>query len=173
MSQTAAICTYLGERLGRCPRDEPGRWRATHLQITLADFVPEIHDTHHPIAGAMYYEDQKPEALRRAGHFRSERLPKFLTYFERALEANAGSGDWLVGSECSHADLSLFQIVEGLAYAFPNALRAGSADWPRIRALRDRVAGRPRIAAYLESDRRIPFNEDGIFRRYAELDLEK
>ncbi len=170
VSQTAAICTYLGNLLGLSPRDESGRWRAAHLQVTMADFVDEIHDTHHPIAGALYYEDQKPEALRRAEHFRSERLPKFLTYFERVLEANADSGGWLVGSECSQADLSLFQIVEGLGYAFPNALRSVTADCPRTRALRDRVAERPGIAAYLESDRRIPFNQDGIFRHYPALD---
>ena len=170
VSQTAAICIYLGDVLGLSPRDESGRWRAAHLQMTMADFVDEIHDTHHPIAGQMYYEEQKPEALRRGRHFSSERLPKFLTYFERVLEANADSGGWLVGSECSHADLSLFQIVEGLGYAFPSALRRTAAECPRTRALRDRVAERPGIAAYLESDRRIPFNQHGVFRHYPELD---
>ena len=162
VSQTAAICIYLGDVLGLSPRDESGRWRAAHLQITMADFVAEIHDTHHPIAGEMYYEEQKPEALRRARHFSSERLPKFLTYFERVLEANADSGGWLVGSGCSHADLSLFQIVEGLGYAFPNALRRVAAECPRTRELRDRVAERPGIVAYLESERRIPFNQHGV-----------
>ena len=141
-----------------------------HLQITVADLVAEIHDTHHPIAGGLYYEDQEPEALRRAEVFRGERLPKFLRYFERALEANADSSGWLVGNDCSHADLSLFQIVEGLGFGFPNALRSVAADCPRVLALRDRVAERPGIAAYLESDRRIPFNQDGIFRHYPELD---
>ena len=118
----------------------------------------------------LHYEEQKPEALRRAEIFRNERLPKFLGYFERVLEANAERGGWLVGGTCSHADLSLFQVVEGLGYAFPNALHSLVADCPRVQSLRDRVAQRPGIATYLESERRIPFNQDGIFRHYPELD---
>ena len=37
-------------------------------------------------------------------------------------------------------------------------------------ALRDRVAKRPRIAAYLASERRIPFSQWGIYRYFKELD---
>ncbi len=170
LSQTAAICMYLGNRLGLSPPDESDRWRAAHLQLTLADLVTEVHDSHHPIASALYYEDQKREAVRRARHFRRARLPKFLACFERVLEANPHRGGWLVGDACSHADLSLFQVMEGLRYAFPNALRAVAARCPRIRALCEQVATRPRIAAYLASERRIPFNQEGIFRHYPELD---
>jgi glutathione S-transferase len=43
-------------------------------------------------------------------------------------------------------------------------------DIPKLRELHDRIASRPNIAAYLSSDRRIAFNEDGIFRYYKELD---
>jgi hypothetical protein len=41
---------------------------------------------------------------------------------------------------------------------------------PELLALRERVRELPRIAAYLASGRRMPFNQDGIFRRYPELD---
>ena len=170
ISQTAAICGYLGERHGLLP-DGAGRWRTQQLQLTIADFVVEIHDTHHPIAGSLYYEDQKEEALRRSATFREERLTKFLGYFERVMAHNAASdGRWLVGPGCSCADLSLFQVMTGLEYAFPNALGALRDQYPHVFALRERVAERPNIAAYLASDRRIAFNELGIFRRYPELD---
>ena len=149
------------------PRRDEDRWGAEHLQITIADFVSEIHDTHHPIAGALYYEEQKPEAIRRTTVFREQRLPKFMDYFERVLEHG---GQWLVGGACTCADLSLFQVVAGLNYAFPNALGAMRKDHPGVLALHDRVAARPNVAAYLDSDRRIPFNEQGIFRHYPELD---
>ena len=141
------------------------------MQLTLADFVVEIHDTHHPIAGYLFYEDQKVEAQRRAAAFRAERLAKFLGYFERMLTQNAAAdGRWLVGADCSHADLSLFQVVAGLDYAFPNALGALRDAHPKVFALHDRVRERPNVAAYLASERRIAFNEEGIFRRYPELD---
>ncbi len=170
VSQTAIICAYLGERHGLAP-DGDARWQAQHLQLTLADFVAEIHDTHHPIAGSLYYDDQKAEAQRRTAAFREERLPKFLGYFERVLTLNAAAdGRWLVGTDCSHADLSLFQVVVGLEYAFPNALGALRDGHPNVFALRDRVCKRPNVAAYLASERRIPFNEHGIFRHYPELD---
>ncbi len=169
IGQTATICRYLGSRLGLAPAHESQRWQAEHLQLTMADFVDEIHDTHHPIAGSLYYEDQAPEALRRAKAFRDERLPKFLRYFERVLVQNAQHG-WLVGDRCTHVDLSLFQIVAGLAYAFPNALRAAAADCPEVLALHERVAQRPNIGAYLASPRRLSFNQQGVFRHYPELD---
>ena len=170
LCQTATICAYLGERHGLAP-DGDLRWRAQHLQLTLADFVVEIHDTHHPIAGSLYYDDQKAEARRRTTVFREERLPRFLGYFERVLTLNAGAdGRWLVGTDCSHADLSLFQVVAGLDYAFPKALGALRDGHPKVFALHERVRTRPNIAAYLASERRIAFNEDGIFRHYPELD---
>jgi glutathione S-transferase len=170
LGQTAAICAYLGERHGLAPEGD-ARWQALQLQLTLADFVVEAHDTHHPIAGSLYYEDQKAEAARRSAVFRAERLPKFLGYFERVLRLNtAGGGNWLVGAVCSHADLSLFQVIAGLEYAFPNALGGLRSGHPNVFALHDRVRARPNVAAYLASDRRIPFNELGIFRHYPELD---
>jgi glutathione S-transferase len=133
--------------------------------------VDEVHETHHPISSALYYEDQKAEAKQRAASFVEQRLPKFLGYFERTLECNPlGEGRYLVGADLSYVDLSLFQVLEGLAYAFPNALERAKAGVPRLLELRARVARRPRIAAYLRSERRIPFNEHGIFRRYPELD---
>jgi glutathione S-transferase len=173
IAQTANILLYLGPRLRLAPEDEPGRLAANQLQLTLADFAGEAHDTHHPIAASLYYEDQKPEARRRAAAFVAERIPKFLRYFERVLQRNErGAGRHLVGAELSYADLSLAQVLWGLDYAFPRALARLSPEIPRCRELRDRVAERPLIAAYLRSERRLPFNQHGLFRSYPELDIE-
>jgi glutathione S-transferase len=167
IAQTAAITRFLGERHGLAPPDEAGKQAALTIALTIADLVAEAHDTHHPTAVDQTYEQQQPAARERAAAFRRARIPKFLGYLERNLERN---GDVLIGSEVSYADLAAFQVVEGLAYAFPRAMaRAGKAT-PRLLSLRDRVAQRPRLLRYLTSPRRIPFNEQGIFRRYPELD---
>jgi len=171
VSQTVNILAYLAPRLGLVPDDEALRAEADQIQLTIADFVGEVHDTHHPIAGSLYYEDQKKEAKRRAQEFAKERMPKYLGWLEEVLARNAKSeGRWLVGRDLTYADLSVFQVVEGLRYAFPNAMARIERKIPRLVALRDRVAERPRIAAYLKSKRRLPFNQEGIFRRYPELD---
>jgi glutathione S-transferase len=170
ISQTANILLYLGPRLGLAPKAEAARLWAHQLQLTLADLVVEAHDTHHPIAKSLYFEDQKPEALRRAADFRALRLPKFLGYFERVLATNPGGDRYLVGKSLTCADLSMFQVIAGLNYAFPRAMEGMSRKHPRLTALHRRVQERPRIAAYLASSRRIPFNEHGIFRHYPELD---
>ena len=171
VSQTATICRYVASRHGLAPEGDGDRLQAESLDLTIADFVVEIHDTHHPIAGQLYYEEQKPEALRRSAVFREERLPKFLGYFERVLQNNArAGGQWLVGPGCTHVDLSLFQVMAGLRYAFPNALGAVEKHYPGVIALHERVAGRANIKRYLACERRIPFNQDGIFRHYPELD---
>jgi len=169
IGQVANILLYLGEQHGLAPRTEPGRLWVHQLQLTIADLVTEAHDTHHPIASMLYYEDQKPEAKRRAADFVETRIPKFMAYFARLL-ANPEPRDYLLGERVSYADLSLFQVIEGLRYAFPNAMKKIEQEHPELTALRDRVAARPKIAAYLASPRRIPFNQDGIFRRYPELD---
>jgi glutathione S-transferase len=138
--------------------------------LTTADIVDEAHDTHHPIASGLYYEDQQAEARRRAADFIANRIPKYLGYFERVLERNPRGGRHLVGARVSYCDLSLFQVVAGLRYAFPQVMAALEAGFPRVVALHDRVVSRPRLAAYLKSPRRIAFNEHGIFRHYPELD---
>lgn len=172
VAQTAAILLYVAPRIGAVPRDEASRLRAHQLQLTIADLVAEAHDTHHPIASSLYYEQQRPEAKRRAAAFIAERIPKYLGYLDRALDSNrSGRGRWLVGRACSYADLSTFQVVAGLRYAFPRAMRVYARRFPRLVELHDRVAARPRLAAYLASERRLPFNEEGIFRHYPELDL--
>lgn len=170
ISHVANILQFLGPRLGLVTDDEASRHWANGLQLTLTDFVAEIHDTHHPVDSSLYYEDQREEAKRRAGLFVQERLPKFLYYFERVLAANAGNEAYLVGSAHSYVDLSLFQVVTGLRYAFPRAMGRLEAELPEVTALADRVSQRPRVAAYLTSDRRLDFNESGIFRHYPELD---
>lgn len=171
IGQTAAILLYLGDRHDLAPKSEAGRLWTHQLQLTIADAVTEAHDTHHPIASGLYYEDQKPEAKRRAEDFCRSRMPKFLGWFETVLERNPKGRGHLVGTRVTYAELSLFQLVAGLTYAFPRASRRGLKKTPKLAALAEAVAARPRIAAYLASERRIPFNEYGIFRRYPELDL--
>lgn len=168
IGQSAAILFYLGPRLGLVPEREADRFWIHQIQLTIADMVSEAHDTHHPIAIGLAYEEQKTEALRRAGHFRRDRIPEFFAWFEHILARNGGRH--LVGEVITYADLSLFQLVDGLLCAFPMATAAALADNPGLRALHESVRQRPRIAAYLVSLRRLPFNEQGIFRRYPELD---
>jgi glutathione S-transferase len=171
VSQTANILAFLAPRLGLVPDDETLRAEANQIQLTVGDLVDEVHDTHHPIAGSLYYEDQKREAKRRAQDFVEARPPKYLRWLETVLDRNRTSeGRWLVGHDLTYVDLSAFQVIEGLRYAFPHAMAKLEPKLPRLIALRDRVVERPRIAAYLGSDRRIPFNQQGIFRRYPELD---
>ena len=168
VAQTAAILRFLGPRLGLVPRDEAARLWADQLQLTLADLVAETHETHHPVAANLYFEDQRPEARRRSWHFTRERIPKYLGYFERLLAA--GDGRHLVGRRLSYVDLSMFQVLEGLAYAFPRTMRGLAPRARRLNELRERVRERPRVAGYLASPRRLPFNEDDVFRSYPELE---
>jgi glutathione S-transferase len=170
IAQTANILFFLGPHLGVAPKNEPGRLWAHQLQLTIADWVSEAHDTHHPIAASLYYEDQKREAKRRAVDFTTERMPKFFDYFEGILQRNSKAGEFLLGRQLSYVDLSLFQMVEGLRYAFPKTMKKLQKKYRRAIALRDRIAARPRIAQYLDSPRRIPFNQEGIFRYYSELE---
>jgi glutathione S-transferase len=171
VGQTAAILQYLAPQLKLVARSELARIWTHQIQLTVADMVTEAHDTHHPVGAGLYYEDQKPEAVRRAREFCSARLPKYLMWFESILARNPAGSRHLVGGRLSYADLSLFQLVEGLSYAFPKAAQGAFARTPRVSDLHDRVAALPRVAAYLRSERRIPFNEQGIFRNYPELDL--
>ncbi len=168
IAQTANILFYLGPRLKLSPRDEAGRLWLHQLQLTVTDFVKEIHDTHHPVGSGLYYEDQKPEAKRYAEGFLDERAPKYLGYFEAVLKKSGGP--YTLGRKLTYMDLSLFQLIEGLRYAFPNAMKRVERKIPRVVTVRDKVAARPNIKAYLASPRRIAFNEMGIFRHYPELD---
>lgn len=170
IGQTANILLFLGDRHRLAPTGEAGRSWTHGLQLTLADLVDEAHDTHHPIASGLYYDDQRQESLGRAQDFLAVRAPKYLGYFERVLARNRSGDAYLAGARLTYADLSLFQAVAGLRYAFPRAMARLERAAPRVAALHDRVADRPRIRAYLSSDRRIPFNEAGVFRRYPELD---
>jgi glutathione S-transferase len=170
IGQTAAILLYLGDRHDLAPQDKAKRLWTHQIQLTISDLVVEAHDTHHPLGADLYYEEQKPEARRRAKHFCEERIPKFLGWFERILAHNPDGDRHLVGKTVSYADLSLFQIVEGLTYTFPRRMKRALADAPLVVSLHRAIAQRPRIRAYLKSDRRIAFNEQGIFRHYPELD---
>lgn len=168
ISHTANILQFLGPRLGLVPKAEAMQFYAHGIQLTITDFVREAHDVHHPIANSLYYEDQKAEALRRSGHFRNERLTKFLNYFETVLSRSGGK--FMLGKSLSYVDLSMFQVMASLNYAFPTAM-AGLADKTvRLRALHDLVAERPRIKRYVASPARLPFNTHDLMRAYPELD---
>jgi glutathione S-transferase len=172
-AQSTNILAFLGPRLSLVPDDEIHRTWANQLQLTIADLVDEAHDVHHPIASSLYYEDQKIEAKRRAAIFIEERIPKYLGHFERVVEKNAkGNGLHLLGAGVTYPDLSMFQLLSGLAYAFPRAMKQIAPKIPHLLSLREHIAKRPRVAAYLASSRRIAFNEHGIFRHYPELDIE-
>jgi glutathione S-transferase len=170
IGQTANILQFLGVRHGLAPREEGGRLWVHQLQLTVSDFVAEIHDTHHPISGNLYFREQRKEARRRSADFLKNRAPKFLGYFEDVMARNGRQARFLVGARLSYADLSVFQLIAGLGYAFPRASAKFARDYRRLFALHERVQERPRIAAYLASRRRIGFNNNGIFRRYPELD---
>lgn len=170
IGQTANILLFLAPRLGLAPATEADRLWAHQLQLTIADLVTEVHDTHHPIAGGLYYEQQKPEALRRAADFTANRLPKFLAHFEQVRARNPHTGGHMVGEALSCVDLSIFQLIAGLRHAFPRTMARLEPSCPGLVETRSRVAARPRIAAYLASSRRLPFNEEGVFRHYPELD---
>ena len=170
IGQTANILLFLGPRHGLAPDDEAGRLWTHALQLTIADLVSEVHDSHHPLAASMYYEEQRREAKKRAASLVRERLPKFLGYFERVLARSARTPRFLVGRALTYVDLSMFQVVAGLRYAYPNAMAGLEKQCPRLVDLHERVRLRPRIAAYLASARRLPFNEQGIFRHYRALD---
>jgi glutathione S-transferase len=170
IGQTANILQFLGPRHGLAPRSESSRLWIHQLQLTVMDFVVEIHDTHHPISGNLYFEEQKKEARRRAADFLKTRAPKYLCYFEGLLSRNSRRGPYLLGAPLTYADLSLFQLIAGLSYAFPRTMAKSVRKYRRLFALHEHVAERPRIAGYLASPRRLAFNNEGIFRHYAELE---
>jgi glutathione S-transferase len=168
IAQVAEILFYLGPKLKLSPRAEADRLWLHQLQLTVTDFVKEIHDTHHPLGGEFYYKDAKPEAKRFTKNFLKTRVPKYLGYFETVLTKS--KGPYALGRTVTYVDLSLFQLIEGLRYAFPKAMKAIERDVPQVVAVHDKVAERERLKKYLTSPRRIPFNESGIFRHYPELD---
>lgn len=170
LSQTANVCAYIAEQTGLAPDNENDRRTALGMFLTIMDFANETHDTHHPISVLLYYEDQKPEAARRAADFRTNRLPMYLSYFEMLLAQNPDQSGWLLGNRMTYCDLALFQMVTGLNFAFPKAMKRLGGPIPLTLALAERIAAHPAIAAYLASERRIPFNQDGLFRHYPELD---
>ena len=170
IAQAANILLYLSDKIGLAPPDEPGRIFAHQIQLTVTDFLMEVHDTHHPISNAMYYEDQVEEAKMRSANFIENRIPKHMAYYQNILNNNPTKSKWLIGETLTYPDLSIFQIVEGLRYAFPNAFSEVEKHYPKIIALRDAISIQPNTAKYLTSKRRIPFNNMGVFRHYPELD---
>ena len=171
ITHAANILHYLAPKIGLAPQGERDTIFAHQLQLTITDLLMEVHDTHHPISSQMYYEDQMKEAKKRAAAFVEFRIPKYLAYYEKILINNPTGSGWLIGEGLSYPDLSLFQVFEGLQYAFPNGFKEIVGEYPRVIALRDAVAKRPNTTAYLSSNRRIDFNTKGVFRHYPQLDL--
>jgi glutathione S-transferase len=170
IAQTANILHYLGPRLGLVPKSDSTRIWAHQLQLTVEDLMIDVHDTHHPVAMSLYYEEQREEARRRAAYFTRERGPELLGYFERVIQSNPGRGSYILGRSLSYVDLSMFQVVAGLRYAFPRMMAGLEPSLPGLIALHDTVSQRRELRAYLDSGRRLAFNEDGIFRHYPDLD---
>jgi glutathione S-transferase len=170
IAQVADILLFLGDRHGLAPSTIADRYWVHQVQLTIADMVAEVHNVHHPVAMMAYYHEQKPEAARAAAQFRDERMPKYLDYFETAAEAN--DGKWLIDGRWTYADTSLFQLWEGLSYMFPRRMRTLAPRYPGLKRVRDLVAELPGIRAYVAGERRISFNEEGIFRHYPELDAD-
>ena len=170
IAQAAAILQYLAPKINLIGNEETEKIFAHQIQLTVTDFLMEVHDTHHPLASALYYEDQVEEAKKRSANFIELRIPKYMDYFEKILTNNKSNSGWLIGDKVTYPDLSLFQIIEGLQYAFPKAFSKIGKKYPKALALRDAITVRPNTAVYLASDRRIPFNTMGVFRHYPELD---
>jgi len=168
ISQTAHILAFLADRHEFGAGDPEADLQLIQLQLDISDMVAEVHSVHHPVSTALYYYDQMDAAYEAAANFREHRLPKFLTHFEQALEENGGP--FMLGDRWTHVDTSLFQLMEGLDYMFPNRMR--ELDYPRLELVRAAVMEIDGIEAYLASDRRLEFNENGIFRYYPELDSE-
>ncbi len=168
IAQVANILMYLGERHDLLPSGMAERLWVHQLQLTVTDFVAEIHNVHHPIGSGAYYDEQQPEAARNAEQFRADRMPKFLDYFEEA--AKAGSERWTIDGRWTPVDTSIFQLIEGLRYMFPKRMATLAERYPALMRVHHSVRALPGIDAYLNSERRLPFNEDGIFRHYPELD---
>ncbi|KEY69018.1 hypothetical protein S7711_03320 [Stachybotrys chartarum IBT 7711] len=173
INQLPNILLYLAPKLGLAPAAGPAVYHLNAIVLTLLDgFVNELHETHHPIATSQYYDDQKPEAKKRSKSYREERLPRFLGYAQRLLDAKtSGDGPWLYGGSLTYADLVLFQGIHGTKYAFPKTVEKlqKSGKYDGVFALFDAVQERPNIKAYMASDRRVDYSQ-GIWRYYPELE---
>ena len=168
IGQTALILLYLSDKEGLGSGDLATDLKLMQLQMDIADLVEEVHSTHHPVASSQYYADQMDAAYDKAEDFRANRIPKYLIHFDNALAASGGP--FVLGEQWSHVDTSLFQVMEGLDYAFPRYMAEMQGSWPHLEALQAAVPEIEGVAAYLASENRMEFNEDGIFRHYEELD---
>jgi len=172
ISQTPNILLYLGPQLGLAGDDEVDKLYVNELALTALDLSNETHNTHHPIAVMKYYEDQKAEALATSMDFRENRIPKFFGYFERVLEGNkkAGGGRYMVGNKLSYADTTLWQVLDGLHFAFPKEMKARAKDYPLMfTKFYPEMKEEKGLKEYLASDKRLEFSM-GLFRNYPELD---
>ncbi|KAK5109187.1 hypothetical protein LTR62_007272 [Meristemomyces frigidus] len=172
IAQTPNILWYLGEKLGLVPDDEGGKYHVQQVALTALDLTNETHDTHHPLAVMQYYEDQKEAALAKAKDVRENRIPKYLSYFSRVLEHNAphGKRKFLVGSYLTYADTTVWQVLNGLLFAFPKEMEARRKEFPALfEELYPAVQEVEGIRQYLASERRLAYSS-GVFRYYPELD---
>lgn len=167
LSQSSVIARYIAERHGLAPSDHRGRFLAEQHFLGWSDVMVEVHDTHHPIALGLHYEDQRDAAKERTRHFLADRLGTWLQHFEHIVTQGGGVH---VGETITYPDFMARFVLRGIEYAFPRAFSEHRERIPSLLALRDRVEARPQLAAYLASDRAMAFNEHGIFRHYPELE---
>ncbi|KAL1639271.1 hypothetical protein SLS58_008113 [Diplodia intermedia] len=174
IAQTPNIIQYLAPKVGLAPADEADALHASQIMLTALDLSNETHDSHHPIAVSLYYEDQKDAAKQRAKDFRENRIPKFFSYFERSLKGNeeSGGGKYLVGDKLTHADTTVWQVIDGLLFAFPKELEARKEEFPLIFGkFYPGIKEEKGLKEYLASDRRLKYSQ-GLYRHYPELDRE-
>jgi len=173
ISQTPNILFYLGERIGMVPEgDEVAKYYVNQVALTALDLNNEVHDTHHPIAVMKYYEDQKDESLKKATDVRENRIPKYLSYFNRVLKHNqpSGNGKYLVGDRLTYADTTVWQLLDGCFFAFPKEMAARTKEYPDLLVtFYENIKTEHGVKEYLRSERRLKYSM-GVFRHYPELD---
>ncbi|KAK3723430.1 hypothetical protein LTR37_001682 [Vermiconidia calcicola] len=173
ISQTPNILSYLGDRTGMAGDEQEKYWVA-QLALTALDLANEVHDSHHPIAVAKYYEEQKEESKGKSKDIRENRFPKFFSYFQRTLQGNKErggvEGKYMVGKQLTYADTTIWQVLDGCMFAFPKEMEARKEEFPDLlQGFYESVKSEKGLKEYLASDRRLEYSM-GIFRQYPELD---
>jgi len=160
LGQTAVCAKRLAMEFGFYPTDEDDAAHAEQIVTTVHEYIAEGRSAFHPVKNTMSYHDQKEEAKPYIAAFKADRLPRYMTNFERFLKANRGGGGFFVGDSLSYVDLQVMVMLQVTRSQFPDAWEALDA-----KLLKDHLAqmeARPRIKAYLLSDRKQPFAGDSM-----------
>ncbi|CAG2239709.1 glutathione S-transferase-like isoform X1 [Mytilus edulis] len=161
LGQTSVICKYLGEKYGLVPDNEQDKWRADMINTELHDYLAQGRLAFHGINPTASYFTQVEETKPYIERFAAERIPKYLSYFESVLKYNNGGKGFLFGDKLTYVDLTLFWVLKATEASYPDAWK--SADCcPLLKLFRDRIERRPNIAAYLNSDRFVPLENNSM-----------